>query len=177
MKTLLLFLLFSSAAFAQEEDHKEESNERKHSISALLSHTYVSEAVLEGKISWRALPSIVLDYNYTLSHQWKIGWHNDLVLENFVVERLGGRSEIERKKPLASTIVAGFKPGNHFTYEIGFGGEFETEESFFLTRLGVEYSLEIKENLEFVSNFIYDIKWNAYDSFAIGVGLSKSFGK
>jgi len=177
MKMLLLFLLFSSAAFAQRVEQTEESNERKHSISALLSHTYVSEAVLESKKSWRALPSIVLDYNYTLSHQWKIGWHNDLIIENFVVERLGGGSEIERKKPLASTIVTGFKPGKHFTYEIGFGGEFEREESLFLTRVGVEYSLEIKENLEFISNFIYDFKWNGYNSFSFGVGLSKSFGK
>jgi hypothetical protein len=177
MKMLLLFLLFSTAAYGQDEGHTEESNERKHSISALLSHTYVSAAFLEGRKSWRALPSIVLDYNYTLSHHWKVGWHNDLILENFVVERFGEGSEIERNKPLASTIVAGFKPGKHFTYEIGFGGEFEKEKSFFLTRVGFEYSLEIKENLEFVSNFIYDIKWNAYDSFAIGVGLSKSFGK
>lgn len=176
MKVLLLFLLFSSAAFAQEEEHKEESNERKHSISALLSHTYVSDAILEGRKSWRALPSIVFDYNYSISHNWKIGWHNDLIVENFVVERLGEKSEIERKKPLASTIVAGFKPGKHFTYEFGFGGEFEREESFFLTRVGVEYSLEIKENLEFVSNFIYDFKWNGYNSFAFGVGISKSFG-
>jgi hypothetical protein len=30
---------------------------------------------------------------------------------------------------------------------------------------------------EFFSNFVYDIKWNAYDSFSIGVGIAKSFGK
>lgn len=175
MKLFLFFFFISSIALGQETEH--ESLNKKNGLTMLLGHTYVRKAVVDGEKSWLILPSIVLDYNYSLSQNWKIGWHNDLILENFVVERFGERPEIERKKPLASTIVAGFKPGKHFTYEFGFGGEFEKEENFFLTRVGVEYSLEIKEGMEFITNFVYDFKWNAYDSFSIGVGLSKSIGK
>ena len=77
---------------------------------------------------------------------------------------------------MASALVVGFKAGTHFTYQFGLGGEFAKEENFFLTRTGVEYGLELPNEWEFIANFIYDIKWNAYDSFVMGIGVSKSFG-
>ena len=177
MKYLFLFLLLSQSVLAQEEEDLSGSKFKNHSIALLLGHTHVSQGINEGERNWLILPSISLDYNYLLSKKLSIGLHNDLIIENFKVEKSGNGSEIERIRPLASAVTVGFKPGKHFTYQFGLGGEFAEEENFFLSRLGVEYSHEIAENWEFISNFIYDIKWNAYDSFAIGVGLSKSFGK
>lgn len=84
---------------------------------------------------------------------------------------------MERSEPIASVLVGGFKPGKHFTFEAGIGYEISKEENLFLTRVGAEYSLELPKEWEFVANLIYDVKWDAYDSFAFGIGVSKSFGK
>jgi len=34
----------------------------------------------------------------------------------------------------------------------------------------------MRNNWEFLSNLTYDIKWQAYNSISISVGLGKSFG-
>ncbi|MCH6199988.1 hypothetical protein MMU07_10365 [Aquiflexum sp. LQ15W] len=177
MKYLIICLFLSQNVSAQEKEGHSESYFKSHSIALLLGHTHVSQGIRENARSWLTLPSVSLDYNYLLSKKLSIGLHNDLIIENFKIEKSGSRSQIERTRPLASAMTVGFKPGNHLTWQFGLGGEFSKEENFFLSRLGVEYSHEIAENWEFISSFIYDIKWNAYDSFAIGVGLSKSFGK
>ena len=177
MKYLIICLFLSQYVSAQVNEDHSESHIKTHSVALLLGHTHVSQGVRENARTWLTLPSVSLDYNYLLSKKLSIGLHNDLIIENFKVEKSGSRSEIERTRPLASSMTVGFRPGKHFTYQFGLGGEFSKEENFFLSRIGVEYSHEIVENWEFISNFVYDIKWNAYDSFAIGVGLSKSFGK
>jgi len=56
------------------------------------------------------------------------------------------------------------------------GGEFAKEENFMLTRAGVEYGVEIRNGWEVSGNLGYDFKWNAYDTWTIGIGIAKSFG-
>jgi hypothetical protein len=169
-KFYFLVLFFSSGlGFAQEE----KTFTKHHCLSFLLSHTYVSQGVIDGDRKWLTLPSVALDYNYFFMPKWSVGLHNDLIIENFKVEKT--EEVFERTTPIASALTAGFKPGEHFTYQFGLGGEFAKEEDFFLIRFGVEYGLELPKDWELVSNFVYDIKWNAYDSFSIGIGISKSF--
>jgi hypothetical protein len=146
----------------------------------LLSHTVIKNAIDEGTTDWMAFPSFAFDYNFVFSPKWRIGLHNDLIFEDFIVETVsseGDIQELERSEPIASVLVGGFKPGKHFTFEAGIGYEISKEENLFLTRVGAEYSLELPKEWEFVANLIYDVKWDAYDSFAFGIGVSKSFGK
>lgn len=168
-KFCFLVLLFScSLSLAQEE----KTFTKHHSFSFLLSHTYVSQGVIDGDKKWLTLPSVSLDYNYVFLPKWSIGLHNDFIFENYKIEK--GDEQFERSTPIASAITGGFKPGEHFTYQFGLGGEFASEENFFLTRFGVEYSLELPKDWELISNFVYDIKWSAYDSFSVGIGISKT---
>jgi hypothetical protein len=174
MKKGLIFfiLLWSSCSFAQ----KEEPFSTHHQVSFLIGHTYVSQGFIDGKREWLTLPSFALDYNFYFSEKWSIGLHNDMIVENFIVEDVDNQ-EIERSRPFASVATVGFKPGEHFIFQVGLGGEFAKEENFFLTRVGCEYSLELPKDWEFIANFVYDIKWNAYDSFGLSVGVLKSFGR
>jgi hypothetical protein len=169
-----------SSSFSQEGENTSEKFKPYHSITGLLSHTIIQDGIRDGKTEWIAFPSFAFDYNFVFSPKWRIGLHNDLILEDFIVETTnseGDKIELERSEPIATVLVGGYKPGKHFTFEAGMGYEFAKEEDLFLTRLGTEYSLELPNEWEFVVNIVYDIKWDAYDSFAFGVGISKSFGK
>jgi len=46
-----------------------------------------------------------------------------------------------------------------------------------LTRAVLEYGVEIRNGWEVSGNLSYDFKWKAYDTWTIGIGLAKSFGK
>lgn len=171
---LIAVLFLMNNAFAQEQEN--EIFKPHHSLGFVVGHTHISEGSKDGDKKWLTFPSFALDYNYVFSPNWSIGLHNDLIIESFKVETSDGEI-LERSSPFASAIVGGYKPGKHFTFQAGLGGEFAKEENFALTRLGVEYGLEIRNGWEFIANVVYDIKWNAYDSWAIGAGISKSFGK
>jgi hypothetical protein len=171
----LMFAVITSS-FSQEGETQSEKFKSYHSISALLSHTMIKDGIRDGKTEWIAFPSFAFDYNFVFSPKWRIGLHNDLIFEDFIVENKDG-NELERSEPFATVLVGGYKPGKHFTFEAGMGYEFAKEEDLFLTRIGTEYAVELPNEWEFIVNLVYDMKWNAYDSFAFGVGVSKSFGK
>ncbi len=177
MKQLVwTFLLLSYCSAFSQENLQEEIFKPHHSVGILLGHAQVRQGENEGSIKWLTMPSFALDYNYSFSKKWSVGLHNDIILENFRVE-LFDKEVIEREKPIASVITTGFKPEKHFTYQLGLGAEFSKEENLALIRVGVEYGLEIINDWEFIANLVYDLKWNAYDSFGLSVGISKSFGK
>lgn len=172
-----ILFLFSLACLAQH-DEKEEYDEfhPHHTLGVVISHTILSEGVVDGKKKWLALPSWGLNYNYKFSKKWAIGLHNDFITENFVVEEHSSES-IERTHPFASTIVTSFKPGTHFNYMLGFGGEFSEGKNFFLIRLGIEYEHHISKNWELNFEVSNDFKVNAYNSWAIGLGVARVFSK
>ncbi len=175
--TLLLFCFSSLVLFAQEPETIEQPFRRHHSLSLLLSHTHTSQGIEDGKNKWLVLPSWAFDYNYYLSEKWSLGLHNDMILETFKVkDHKTDQETVERTRPIASVVVARFRPAEHFTFELGAGGEFAKEGSFFLTRIGAEYALELHRGWELVTNINYEFKWQGYNSFSLGVGMSKAFG-
>lgn len=99
-----------------------------------------------------------------------------MMIETFAVAEKEGKV-IERSRPFASVATALFKPDKHLTYIVGMGGEFSKEENFALTRLGIESGWEMKNNWEFNISLLYDIKWNGYNSWLIGFGISKLLKK
>ena len=177
IKALLFISLLASSGLAQAQDQEkyydEEETERRHSVSFLISHSHVSQGLKGSESRWLILPSFGFDYNYKLSTMWSIGLHNDMIIESFKILKSDGETELERTRPFVSILTAGFKPGKHFTYQFGFGGEFAKEDDFFLTRLGIEYGWEISERMEIFSNLVYDLKWNNYNSYVIGLGVTR----
>jgi len=178
MKNIMIIVLclFSVTLYAQEHE-TEDAFTPHHSISLLLGHTNTDQGSEDGKKKWLTLPSWALDYDYIFSRKWSVGLHNDIILETFKVEDHETHSEIiERTRPFASLAVVKFKPGEHFYFELGAGGEFAKEGSYFLNRMGIEYALEMHNNWEFISSLAYDIKWQAYNSLSISAGVGKLFG-
>lgn len=181
-KTALLFIVMvlchAHPTQAQEEERKE-SRAGTHQLALGISHTHLAEGIGEdGSKKWMILPSWALDYTYWIGNKWGIGLHNDLVVENFKVESTSkDGEELERTKPFCSIAAALFKPGEHHTIVAGVGGEFAKEENFFVTRIGYEYGWELPRKWELSVSLNWDLKWQGYNSWSIGLALAKLWPK
>ncbi len=172
---LIISLLALVIPLSSAQEYSE--GEKEHQIQLIVSHTQIHSALnREGYRKWQSLPSWGLNYNFRFSKKWKIGLHNDIIVEDFQVESLG-RNEVEildRRYPIASAAVISRKLSDHFQVLLGLGGEFAESQSFFLLRGGIEYSYQFHEKWELIGNITNDLKWNAYNSWALGLGISRS---
>lgn len=158
------------------QETEKETFHPHHQLGLVLSHAHVFEGIDDnGNQSVLSLPSWGFDYNFILHPKWGIGLHTDLIVEEFKVEKtFKDREVIERSYPIAPAVMGIFKPSEHWSFLLGMGGEFAKEENFVLTRLGVEYGVEISNGWEVIGSFGYDFKWDAYDTWTLGIGISKT---
>ena len=163
--------VFSISAYGQEEE-----TSSYHRLSLAMSHAHIPSGVKGDSKKWLALPAFSFDYDYWLNRKWALGLHTDVILENFLVKSSGDK-EIERTKPVALAAVAIFKPGEHLSFLFGSGVEIAEEGSLFLIRFGGEYGWEINERWELGLSLMYDAKWDSYDTWVLGLGVSRILGK
>jgi hypothetical protein len=170
---VITFILTFNTVFSQNEMNKHKSSS-KHSFSLVISHTQINEGFDgDGKKQSLSLPSWGVNYNYLISKNWSLGIHTDIIVEDFKVEStFKNNSVIERSYPIASALVASYKPGKHFSYLFGSGKEIAKGENFFLIRLGLEYGIHINHKWEFIANIINDYKFEGYNSWGIGAGVA-----
>jgi hypothetical protein len=181
---VILCCSVSSHLWAQEKKEPTESSAPDHeefkphsAISLVISHANVFNGTDEnGKKQVLDMAAWGFDYNYHFSPKWAIGLHTDIILESFKVEGKEDGEVIERSRPIAPALVGIYKPNHHWSLMAGAGVEFAKEENFFLTRLGIEYGVEIRNRWEVFGSFAYDIKWKGYDTWVLGLGISKAFG-
>ncbi len=183
----VIFIFFSINVSCQTEGetikevHEKEAH-KKHTIGFALTHTSIGSGIKNNiGDQWISFPSFTLDYSYYLNRKWLIGLHNDVILEEFIVEDKRpnlGEDEIigiERSKPITTTLVFGYKIVDHIILIAGGGMEFSKEESFKVVRFGIDAPFEIRNNWEIFGTFTYDIKIDAYDAFFYGLGIAKLF--
>ena len=187
--TLLFFILLQLATFtsyaqeheaehATELEREEGEHFHHHQIGAMIGHAHIYQGSHTDGKKWLVVPMVSLNYNYWINKTWGIGLHTDFILETYEVHEEGEDGEInilERELPIAPALMAAYKPGEHFTFMLGVGEEFAKEEDLFLIRGEVEYSLELPKAFEFGAAVGYDIRFDAYDSWVLAVGLSKMF--
>ena len=175
--TLGIFFVLITTTFAQQEQHPKFKS--YHTLGFLISHTQINQGIqADGNKKWLSLSSWAINYNYKFSSKWAIGLHNDIVLEDFAVEEHLKSSEAEvlqRSYPIASAVMVTYKPGKHFSYMLGSGGEFARTGNLFLVRVGIEYGYDITKDWELNASVTNDIKINAYNSWAVGLGVTKVF--
>jgi hypothetical protein len=174
------FIVTQSGCLAQDNSEKAEENFRRHhQLGLVLSHSHVFEGRDdEGKRETLSLPAWGVDYTYAFHPKWGVGVHTDIVIEKFKVEKnLGNKEVIERSYPVAPAIMGIYKPVSRWSFLLGMGAEFAKEENFALMRAGVESGTELPKGWEIFGTFGYDFRWNAYDQWTFGVGLTKAFGE
>lgn len=199
---ILTFIFFTSnSLFSQEEEHhKTETTEHathvehahhKHAFSFFMSHTHIKSGVKNNTgDNWIALPSFGINYNYNFSEKWAIGLHNDIIIEEFIVEDTDHiephttgdtRNEeveipgIERSRPISSAIMISYKAMDHLVLLAGGGMEFSKHENFGVIRFALETPFHIPNNWEIIGAFSYDINIDAYNSITFGLGIAKLF--
>ena len=166
-----MFLFISINCFGQEETTEDFSH---HSIAILISHTIITEAIEGDEKTTLSVPSWAISYNYSFNEKWAIGLHNDIIIENFEIEKNSGEEVIERTTPITSVIVGTYEIIKGVSVELGAGMEFDKDENFGLIRIGAEYGIA-KPKLEVLFAMDYDIIFDAYNSFSIGFGIAKLF--
>lgn len=176
--SLTLFL----TSFKSLAQKNEELFHPHHQLALVLSHAHVFEGRnQDGKKEVLSLPAWGIDYTYHFSPKWALGLHTDFIIEKFAVEKNLDSGEekqtIERSYPIAPALMGIYKLNEHWSILLGMGGEFAKEEDFLLTRAGVEYGYELPKGWEVLGGLSYDFKWNAYDTWTIGIGIAKSFGE
>ena len=181
---MILFLNFQFG-LAQEEDkaemeieqeHEEHEEHRKHAISIGIGHAHINSGIENGEKQWLVLPSWMLDYNFWFNEKWAVGVHTDMIIENFEAQNgEGTEGIIEREKPIAIVGAVSYKPLRWLAVIAGGGVEYEAEESFGLVRLGVEPSWEITEKWEVFVNLGHDIKFDAYNTWNLSLGIGRRF--
>lgn len=172
------FLIFPAFMLVNNINAQEKSIEKfKHNqVGLLLSHTSLRQGNEDSDNDVLFLPSFTLFYNYHFNEKWQIGLHTDFVNEQFVAKSsMDDENVIQREKPIAPAVMVGYKPNRHFTFMTGAGLDFDSEETLGLLRFDIEYGAEISNDWEFLATVGYDIRFNAYGSFQIGVGVGKNF--
>ena len=178
-----------SAALAQHSESTHQATHTEghvpfrphHTLSLVLSHAQVSKGRdMKGGAKYLSLPSWGIDHTWQFHPKWGIGIHTDIITETFEVEKHldGGHADevIERKLPIAPALMGVYMPNHHWGFLFGAGVELERNEHFFLNRMGVEYAASISRGWEVIGTLSYDVKWKGYDTWILGVGISKILG-
>jgi hypothetical protein len=133
----------------------------------------------DGDLTWVALPSWGLNYNFWVTPKWAVGLHTDLINETFKVEENLSEEEtaptVERTRPIAPAVMVSWRPRKHLAMLLGAGQEFAKEGNLALMRAGVEYTIHIGGLWETSGSFAYDFRFNAYDSYTFGIGVTRTF--
>jgi hypothetical protein len=175
-KYLILTIMLLGGLLMNAQEEKEETI-KKHSLGLFLTHSYINQGVSNGEKDWLIVPSFAVNYNYSFNHKWSLGLHTDLIIEDFIVEREGSNEGfLERDLPFSALVVGSHKLSESFGIAVGLGAEWETNENFAVARFGAEYGIEIPiKEMEVIFAFNYDVIFNAYDSFNLGIGIAKKF--
>lgn len=193
MKKIIAFVFaaMSITAFAQHTEHtetveheithQEEEHHGKHKLAFFYGITHVPSAFyahethVESTGKW--VPTLGLDYFYTLNHKWDIGFIGDVELDQYYI-RTSEEDDLERNNVVVLSAVANYKATKHIGIFAGPG--FETEfksgesETFFVFKVGIEYEVEIADGWDLAPVFAYDFK-EEYSSYAFGMSIGKRF--
>ena len=180
MKKLLLVIGIFCCQWVSAQDVGEEKPSH-HQLALVISHAHIPQGIVgTTEKQWLVLGSWGIDYNYWFNDKWAIGLHTDMVLENYKVQQTGEdgvEGVLERTFPVSGALMAVFKPGEHIAMMVGTGGEYSKEETLYLIRAGAEYGWELPDSWELALSLMYDMKVDTYNSWVLGLGVSKRFGR
>mgnify|MGYP002476298615 CR=1 FL=1 len=165
---VIIFIGFVS--IAQEEHH----NDFKHfRISPVLSHTYIPMATINGNETV-IIPTLGLDLEYWFTPKWGFGFHNDLELLTFEIEK-DHQLFVEKEFPVVLTLDSLWKFYKDWVLVFGTGIEIETNENLFIVRTGIEYEIEFGNHWDVAPTIFYDYRSNNFGTWSVGIGIGKRF--
>ncbi len=199
MKNLKLLIvaslcLLSFAGFAQEHHGERETasaqpehavvheEHGKHKVALFAGFTHVSAAYYEDETHLEStgkwVPTLGLEYYYTLSKTFDIGLVADMEFDEYYI-RTSEEEELERNNVSVAALVLRYKPIHSLGIFVGPGIEtefFGTEDatSFKVLKAGIDYEIEISKGWELTPVFSYDFK-EEYSAYSFGLSIGKRF--
>ena len=169
--TLRINTLYGQASL----DETSEKQHSRHHVSIMIAHTHVPKGTEHTAGSGPLIiPSWGLNYNFHINEKWSVGWHNDMEISTYFIKDEHG-AELERERPIITSLVGIFKPRKYVGILAGAGRELEKHQSFWVLRAGLEFEIEMGNNWDLAPSFIYDLKESVYDSWTIGLAVGKRF--
>lgn len=183
-KKWILYLLLCTTLKANAQHAEVYNNEHSARgnlrISTAMGHAFIKKALHKDlETATISAAALALDADYWFLNRFAAGLHSDLVFESFLVEEKTGGEEvdfIEREYPIAVVPVVIFSPMNHITLIGGIGREFSRTKDLTLYRGGIEYGFELPNHWELALSAMYDAKHKSYDTWMLGLGISKWVG-
>jgi len=174
--TILFFLpLFVFSQSSQEHNnefsHDEESG-GKFRIAVSINQTYISEENYHESEHHPAqlIPTDGIEIQYFISKHFSIKWSNEIEFMSYILKDDNGLSKV-RKNAFLSSAVLGYEVSN-FGFFAGLGYEFEKNENLLVKRFGIEYILDLNENIDISPAYIFDSMGESHGShtFAFTIG-------
>jgi hypothetical protein len=168
----LICLLNSIPIFAQE-NLEEREEEKPHSLAFVLSYTHIPAATKDGEVEEAVfVPTLGLDYFYSLNEKWLVGAAIDWELGKYEVDYED--NELSREIAIVIGALVGYEVLPGWAFLVGPGVEFERNKNLFVLRLSTEYTFDLGKAWGLFPSFTYDFK-KEYSAYALGVGLKKRF--
>lgn len=117
-------------------------------------------------------PSIGLDLEYWINERWGFGFHNDMELVNFEIEKEENLL-IEREYPVVLTLDGLWKFHKEWILVLGSGIEFEKNKNLFIVRTGLEYEIELGNHWDVSPSVLYDYRSGHFGTWSVGIGIGK----
>ena len=181
---VICILIFSTSfLYAQhniietDEGHSEklEAFKKHHVISAMMAFSYIP-SIVPGEEDRQILvvPTWAVNYSFWFRPKWAIGLHNDVILQQYAIERHHNQEELTRSYPVAVKAVVLFEPIHELVFLAGYGKEFETNETLDVITVGVEYGIPIRNGWGAGFNLIFDWNVDNYVSWMFGISFGKN---
>ncbi len=166
---IIIIILISFGNYAQ----KDHDNFKHFRISPVISHTYIPMGSINGNETV-IVPSLGLDLEYWFTKKLGFGFHNDLELLTFEIEK-DQQLLIEKEFPVVVTVDALWKLYKDLVLVLGTGIEFEKNENLFIIRTGLEYEIEFGNHWDIAPTVFYDHRSKNFGTWSVGLGIGKRF--
>lgn len=176
-KNLLLLTLCFALPLSLMAQEKENEEFRKFRLGLSLGHGYIPEASPTNDESVLILPTVGFELQYWFNEKWGLASKNDLEIAKYTVEHTeADNEELVRENPIIFALPVLYSPwDNELCFMLGPGIELESEENFYILRLGVSYEFEIGSGFDFSPELVYDLKDGLINSFTLAIGVGYRF--
>ena len=163
---ITIVLLFFNPIFAQEEES------HKHLITGAIGYTYIPKGTSAESPSAEGVfvPSIGLDYFYSISHRWEIGIMSDFEFGEYVIFD----KDLNRENAIVITAIASHALTKHINLFAGGGIELEKHHNLGVIRIGTEYGFELKNSWVIAPGIFFDFK-EGIDTWSLSIAFGKAF--
>lgn len=144
-----------------------------HKVSFVAANSLIKHVNSHNSNSLRLVPVYGLNYDYMFHRKWAVGFHSNIIVQQFKVESHQGHEEIIRENPIALCGVMIYKPHPKIGVLGGYGFEIESHENMQILRFGVDYGFHLPSDWELAVTVEYDYKIKSYGSLMFGFSFSK----